>query len=181
MILLILIIPFIWLGYETDWLSIKLPVGTQNAPDLDCTTSKFEVRVCKYARSRNIYNEGFCGEFKTYTLPARTIKAWGSTLNLVEGCNRCRAKLLKQIAYEQRRKSQPVLRGTQIWHKLPDSELAKYRHSDNIDILVDGKLKASINGDYKYGAIKDIIKPYTTKVRVGKKQVNLAVGEADRI
>lgn len=40
----------------------------------------------------------------TWKLPAKTIKAWGSTINLAEGCNRCRAQLLRDIHNLQKHK-----------------------------------------------------------------------------
>ena len=40
-----------------------------------------------------------------WKLPAKTIHAWGSTLNLAESCNLCRAELLKTIAWEQNQKA----------------------------------------------------------------------------
>ena len=42
-----------------------------------------------------------------WKLPARTIRAWGSTLNLTEGCNVQRTSLLKAIAREHKRKALP--------------------------------------------------------------------------
>ncbi len=58
-----------------------------------------------------------CSEHKTerwasWKLPAKTIKAFGSTLNLTEGCNIKRASFLKSMAREIKRKpstSQPPL------------------------------------------------------------------------
>ncbi len=73
-----------------------------------------ELRICCQSSSRKIYNEGWCGEFKTYTLPARTIKMYGSTLNLKEGCNRCRAKLLKEVAREQNKRAKLNFRPPQL-------------------------------------------------------------------
>jgi len=66
-----------------------------------------------------------------WKLPARTIKAWGSALNLAEGCNIQRALLLRTIAREHRRRtpatySQPPLPNFikevrvgshQVWHE----------------------------------------------------------------
>ena len=183
----------------------------------------FEPRICYHRRSRKIYNEGFCGEFKTYTLPARTIKMSGSTLNLNEGCNRCRAKFLKGITRGHKR--QPNFKPYQLpmdafirtvrtgshrewietrpkhgFHRivndyttmynncLPGKEWLKEHENDinkfpepTIELSVNGRSIASINGDYKRGMISDTLKPYTTKVRVGRKSINIPVGEADRI
>ena len=52
---------------------------------------------------------------------------------------------------------------------------------ESIELLVDGKSVANINGDYKHGVIRNALKPYTTKVRIGRKTVTLPVGEADRV
>ena len=64
------------------------------------------------------------------------------------------------------------------------SWLKKHEHDEypepNLDISVDGELKSSINGNYKKGSIADVLKPYTTKARIGRKIAVLNVGEADR-
>ncbi len=177
-----------------------------------------EPRICYHERSRNIFNEGYCGELKTYTLPARTIKMYGSTLDLKGGCNRCRSKLLKEISREHRRK--PSFKPCQLpakafiktvrigshrewvettpkhgFHRiveehttkysdcLPGKEWLKEHESDKypeptIELSVEGKL-LSVNGDYKKGVIKEFLKPYITKIRIGRKSAILAIGEAD--
>ena len=69
---------------------------------------------------------------------------------------------------------------------LPGKAWLEAHYQDNlsetsIELLVDGKSIASINGDFKRGMIKNALKPYTTKARVGRKIITIPVGEADRI
>ena len=113
-----------------------------------------------------------------WKLPAKTIKAWGSTLHLKEGCNLCRSDLLREIHRAQTTnhlikgikspvalpsmKTNLLFCGTRIWgfwemtkHKRPP----KFNTPEpTMEILVDGQVKASINGNYKHGMIRDIIK-----------------------
>jgi len=56
-----------------------------------------------------------------------------------------------------------------------------YSVDSEIELLVDGKSIASINGDFKRGMIKPALKPYTTKARIGRKSCIIPVGEADRV
>ena len=76
---------------------------------------------------------------------------------------------------------------TTIYHDcLPGKTWLESHHHDiipepAIDILVDGRVKASINGDYKKGMVSAALKPYTTKIRVGRRNCIVPVGEADRI
>ena len=105
-----------------------------------------------------------------WVLPARTVTAFDSVMNFYKGCNYQRAKLLKQIATEQRRHAIPKYKSNgQYGHT--------YYEEHEIELLVDGKVIANINGDYKPGMIKNALKPYTT--RVGR--ILVGVGEADRV
>lgn len=122
-----------------------------------------------------------------WRIPARTVKVCGSTINFKAGCNLYRAKLLKDIVKAQKSKAMPTYHkkneGSYIyngkynkgWFKT--DELAQL----SIELLVDGKSVASINGNYKHGMIKTALKPYTTKARVGKHTVTWDFGEADRV
>lgn len=107
-----------WLAWESDWFTIRLPYGKAlqsnssgikmkgNNISLPATDSPYywrtpedkekHLRLCVGCRLK-------CQEHKTerwagWTLPARTIKAFNSTLNLNEGCNIWRAMFLKQVA-----------------------------------------------------------------------------------
>jgi hypothetical protein len=91
---------FLWLGYETQWMTVILMVG-----DLPERELKFEPMYCR-ERSR-LYSWRPHGDGVSYKIPARTIKMYGSTLNLYEGCNRCRAKLLKDIINLQKSHTKP--------------------------------------------------------------------------
>lgn len=68
---------------------------------------------------------------------------------------------------------------------LPGKEWLKDHYKDEypeatIELAIDGKT-LSVNGDYKKGMIREFMKPYTTKIRVGRKSATLNIGEADRV
>ena len=107
-----------------------------------------------------------------WRIPARTVKLSESTINFNAGCNLYRAKLLKNIVRAQKNKALPTYKHI----SLP----ACYVPGISIELLVDGKSVANIKGNYKRGMIKDALKPYTTKARVGRKAITIPVGEADR-
>ncbi len=136
--IIIVSIAFGWLGFETKWLTVRLPIGgkpvnkTLNAESSKDRTAGFEpenvgliptsatkadtpyywkspedkqthLNLCVGCRLK-------CQEHKTerwcgWKLPAKSIKAFNSTLNLNEGCNIWRAKFLKQVAREVKRKT----------------------------------------------------------------------------
>jgi len=78
-----------WLLYETRFLTIRLLVGPIRVRPV------FELMHC-VSKNHTAY--------PTYKLPARTIHFHGSTLKLNEGCNWCRAHLLKTMNRELNRK-----------------------------------------------------------------------------
>ena len=128
-------------------------------------------------------------QFYTWRIPARTVKILYpitrpeggtrsviSTINFKAGCNLYRAKLLKDIYKAQKSKALPT-------YKNPKYMPAYYNcyEEESIELLVDGQSVANINGNYKQGMIKEALKPYTTKARVGKRSVTWDFGEADRV
>jgi len=161
MIAFILIVGFAlaWLEWETDCFTVRLPVGALK-PKRQWQFEKYG-DDCIMMRDR-CYIKG-CHEcrkgdrFYAWRIPARTIKAWGSTMNFKEGCNIGRAKLLKDIARLQNRKPTISLKGEQIYHR-SDNDVSWGYIEPSIDILVDGELKASINGNFKRGMIKQVMK-----------------------
>lgn len=72
---------------------------------------KDHIMLCHncYGTTRGKCPEHKADRWASWKLPARTIKAFGSTLNLNEGCNIQRALLLKTIARELTRKT-PVVK-----------------------------------------------------------------------
>ena len=179
-LLVVVSLAFVWLGYETDWLTVRLLVGVEAEPG--------KARRWQFAR----YGEdalllcqqcnNTCPNRRRYTedrwfgqrIPTRTVKAFGSTMSFNEGCNYQRARLLKDIYKAQKSKALPGYKPTTSYGHTYDEE-------QEIELLVDGKSIASINGDYKRGMIKDTLKPYTTKARVGRKAFIIPVGEVDRV
>jgi len=177
----LLLTAFVWLMTETDWLRVRLPVGAvkqrnskwqfQKYGD-DCIMMHSGCRTDHCSTCQKLGDDRFWG----WRIPARTVKVAGSTINFNEGCNLYRAKLLKDIVKAQKSKSIPHYKGN-----------GSYGHDYNcdasIELLVDGKrVLATGNGDgeYKRGMIKATLKPYTTKIKVGRKSALVAVGEADR-
>jgi len=138
----------------------------------DCIMSNMLGEYCHIGRC-HLCHQG--DRFFAWRIPARTVKVFGSTINFKAGCNLYRAKLLKDIVKAQKSKATPHYKNTASsdnrW--LGDCE-------PNIELLVDGKSIANINGDYKRGMIKEALKPYTTKVGRGK-SFNIPVSEADRL
>lgn len=180
--IIIIGLAFGWLFWETDWMRVRLSIGKDRPPRQwqfkqygdDCIIMRDRCYISGCRECRNN------GRFHGWRIPARTVKAWGSVMNFKEGCNIGRAKILKDIARLQSRKSTVSLKGEQVYHR-SDNDIAWGYIEPSIDILVDGELKASLNGNFKRGLIADTLKPYTTKVRIGRKVATLDVGEADRV
>jgi hypothetical protein len=170
-----------WLLFETDFLRIRLPIGAIKPINKESPywwqPVKNNMIMCLGCRTKcHKDKERWTG----WKIPARTVKAFNSTMHFEDGCNILRASILKDVVRAQNTKTLPKLTGAQIYHR--DNNESYYGCDEpTIDILVDGELKASINGNYKRGMITDTLKPYTTKTRIGRKSVNLAVGEADRV
>ena len=166
---ILILASFIWLGYETDWMRVRLLVG---APDRRkwqfLKYGEKSLTLCLQCRNR-------CHPFNDkhlwfgWTIPARTVKVFGSTINFKEGCNGYRAKLLKNIIKAQKSKAMPT------YHKKDASSYVyngKYNKAwfntslkPSIELLVDGKSVANISSDYKRGMIRKALKAY--KVGVG--------------
>ncbi len=224
-----LAVGFAWLLHETDWLRVRLLVGAGKprapriyalaapapilqlaAPKvaLDPETSPYywmsaeakQTHLTLCVGCRNKCQERTSERWASWKLPARTIKAWDSTLNLNECCNIWRAKFLKQVARNYKRKTAPATQAplpvfvesgrlgshsefhptddnghgyhqTVIDYKtvfndcLPGKDWLAAHYQDvipepTIELLVDGEVKATINGNYKKGVIKDLVKRY---------------------
>lgn len=134
-----------------------------------CCSNMFCHNSCPHQKSK--------GAKYAWRIPARTVKIFGSTINFKAGCNLYRAKLLKDIVKAQKSKSLP----TYHHNGRQDANLDRLAQ---FELLVDGKaimVKGNGNGDYKRGMVKEALKPYTTRAKVGKRTVTWDFGEADRV
>ena len=198
---------FIWLGYETDWMRVRLPVyetmprsqQAENKQKVEKAAGKWQflkygddsimMRGRCYLDHCNLCRQG--DRFFTWRIPSRTVKIAGSIINFKSGCNLYRANLLKDIVKAQKtakpRDPYPVSHyATQTCLPLPNGYIARQSvimqyFKPSIEIKVDGKSITNINGDYKRGMTKDALKPYTTKIKVGRQSVTCSFGEADRV
>ncbi len=124
--LAIISIAFYWLLRETDYMRVRLPMGkgvvvktlplpesiTEVKHNLTDTpyywmTPEQKERHLMICHNRRCPDKSKCQKTERWTswkLPAKTIKAFGSTLNLAEGCNIQRSFLLQDITREYKRK-----------------------------------------------------------------------------
>jgi len=162
-LILTLIASFIWLGYETDWMRVRLLCGAY-IPIIEQPKRKWQflkygddcimMRDRCYIEHCNLCRQG--NRFFAWRISARTTKLFGSTINFKEGCNLYRAKLLKDIIKAQKSKTLPH------YHKgMSKSEAygTKQPYGD-IQIKVNGQVKLNLNGDLKRGMVKDFMKQY---------------------
>ena len=166
--MLILILSFIglyiWLLKETNWLRINLRAmdierkAISDTPaDTDTDTeiiehSKFESMICRKHKLDNP---------TTHKLPARTIKAFGHTLNFYDGgCNRCRADKLREVRRAQHIPKPSTSKS--IRKVICGYSPTEYGYENSIEISIDGKSFNS-NGDYKGGDIKKFMADYVGK------------------
>ena len=161
--ILIIGLAFLWLGYETDWMRVRLLIGAYLRDEQSGRKWQFSkygddaLMLCQQCHNvcpnHRHYSEN---RWFGWAIPARTVKAFGSTMNFNEGCNYQRARLLKDIAKEHKRKA-PVS------YKPETKYMAQYYNcydKESIDILVDGKPELSVDGNYKRGMIKDFMRQY---------------------
>ena len=176
-LILTLIASFVWLGYETDWMRVRLLCGKEQSlkeqPKRKWQFLKYGddalqlCQQCQYGSRLTSWRS--CGKDKEvwfgWRLPARTVRINGSTINFKEGCNLYRAKLLKDIAKAQKSKALPQYGNM----KAPISYGPEQPYGD-IQIKVDGEVKLNLNGDSKRGMVKDFMKQYC---RPGKGKIRL--------
>ena len=167
---------FVYLLYETDFCRVNL-MPRNSQPNRKWQFIKYgdESLIlctgCGLTCSHHSRDDRWFG----WQIPARTVKAFSSTMHFNEGCNYQRAGLLRDIYKAQKSRTKPHYRQTPPPSSWYPSEEA------TIELLVDGKPIASFDGDYKRGVIKSALKPYTTRARIGHKAFNIPVGEADRV
>lgn len=81
-LIITMIIAFTWLGYETNWMTIRLVYGASaqiiERKPLARVMPKFEEILCKHGKPH------YGDNFKAYKLSAKTVKAFGHTINLVK-------------------------------------------------------------------------------------------------
>ena len=194
-------IAFIWLGYETDWMRVRLPCGAQQSissgQGIEVNKQpKRQWQFLKYGddcimmRDRcYVSNCHLCRQgdrFFAWRIPARIVKLYGSTINFKAGCNLYRANIIRKVVRAQKSKAMPTYHanGRVVSLPLPPGYQAKITElyfEPSLELLVDGKLVANVDGNYKRGDISKALKPYTTKARVGRQSVILPVGEAGRV
>lgn len=156
--IIIISLAFGWFLIETDFMRVRLPVGTAKPIDKSVPywwqSNKDSMILCQGCRTKCHKSE----RWTAWKLPARTIKAYGSTINFVEGCNVYRAKLLKEIAKAQKSTALPHYKAKGYHEVGLQADWHNVRYEPTIDILIDGELKASINGNFKKGIIKQAMK-----------------------
>ncbi len=185
--LTIIALALVWLLIETDYMRVRLPVGKElprygvgrtmaqwevynkaHAKELEKERKEYTERqaiikahTCPICRA---YNEDFLIETKT-------IIAGNSTCHIT-GCPDCLAKYEKEIIKSQESNPrQPTYKQSTTE---PRGFIPDY---GDIEILVDGKLELSLNGDNKRGMVKDFMGEYTHKVRAGKKTMTVQNGD----
>ena len=190
-------IAFIWLGYETDWMRVRLLVGKEiprNKQKVEKIGRKWQFLKygddCIMMRDRCYFqNCRLCrqGErFFAWRIPARIVKLYGSTINFKAGCNLYRANIIRKVVRLQKSKAMPTYHANDRVVSLPlppgyQAKITELYFEPSLELLVDGKLVATVNGNHKRGDISNALKPYTTKTRIGRKTATLPVGEADRV
>ncbi len=127
-----LILAFAWLLYETDFMRVRLPIGNTTYKTLPEPITEVQhnpidtpyywkspelkalcLMLCQNCNSSSrLHSWRTCHKdderWTAWKLPAKTIKAFDSTLNLAEGCNITRSNLLKDIAHEHKKKTVSV-------------------------------------------------------------------------
>lgn len=184
-ILAILLPAFLWLGYESDWMRVRLAVGEPHQNNGRWQFQRFGEDCIMMRTGCQAYLSSRCNlchkadRFFTWRILARTIHIGESTIHFEAGCNLHRAKLLKDIMKARNSKAVAHYPTTSQYMPLLGDYYPDY-YEPSIEILVDGNLIVGINGNYERGMVKEALKPYTTRTRIGKRMVTLGIGEADR-
>jgi len=183
-------IALIWLGYETNWMRVRLPCGAQQSissgQGIEVNKQpKRQWQFLKYGddcimmRDRcYVSNCHLCRQgdrFFSWRIPARIVKLYGSTINFKAGCNLYRANIIRKVVRAQKSTALPTYKKALLPASCYPAPLEA-----SIELLVDGKSVANINGNHKRGDISKALKPYTTKARVGRQSVIWDFGEADQ-
>lgn len=192
--LLIILIAFGWLLRETDYFRVRLLIGE------DIPRYKRKMTGAEWQRYDKIHAKELKQAQKEYAERQAVIKAHtcfncnardedvlietktitaGNSVCHVRACSDCMAKFEADIIKSQQptKPKDPY----PISHYSGGVNRGFEADYGDIDILVDGELKLSLNGDSKRGMVKDLMKNYTTKIKVGKKTVKAGFGVVDKV
>jgi head-tail adaptor len=139
--IILISLAFAWLGFETKWFSIRLPVGKDKPRNAGRTMAEWDIynkehakeleqEQKEYARKqaeRASHTCNICQKYdETMTVETREIKA-GNSICHVKGCPECIAKFTKDIEKSQTDKiRQSVIKTS---NQLP---LFEYKHNARI-------------------------------------------------
>jgi len=130
--IIILAIAFYWLGFESKWFTVRLFMGKLpeiKKPDNKDTPYYWQPIKDNMILCTNCRMSKHCHKDKErwtgWNIPAKTIKAFDSILNLVEGCNIGRASLLKDVINAHKINKTPSVKLTQL-------PLFEYKHNARI-------------------------------------------------
>lgn len=192
--MIIVILAFVWLGLETRWFTVRLltgkipskqePVQDEKTAPYFWRTDKTNMQICYHCP-----NGKSCGKNKDrwagWNIPAKTIKAYGYTMNFETGCNVLRAKMLHDVVNAQRITKQRLMNVPEISSHVfmqplcGDKWLKEHEHFEipepTIEISIDGKT-LPVNGNYKKGLIAGFMEQYTERVRAGKRTLTIVKG-----
>jgi hypothetical protein len=151
--IIILALAFTWLLYETKFLTIRLEYGALQSKSysvIDTINSKALEDIICHKHGDN---------WKCHELPERTIKAFGHTMHFEAGCNKCRAKLLREVYRTQTSKAMipEYKRQSSLSYTVLMADYERLYNEPKIDISVNGAT-LSVNGNYKRGMIKAFVK-----------------------
>ena len=149
--IIIISLAFAWLGYESKWLTIRLEQYSKTLPIK--VEPKFKAILCKHGATH------YGDDFKAYELPERTVKAFGHTMTLAQGCNICRSKLLKAVVKAQKphKPSNPYPVSHYTIGMAGGMRYGYEYDTGDITITANGKT-INVNGEYKKGMIRDFVK-----------------------
>ncbi len=164
-----------WLGYETNWMRVRLLAGKEiPRSKLKMTIAEWAEYDKNHARELESARREYAKQqayYKAHTCPTcenrgadvivetKTTKAGNSTCHIT-GCPDCLAKLEAQII-----KSQQPTKPRNPYRALPSPRLqgdyySQGHYEPSIEIKVDGQPVLELNGDYKRGMIKDTMRQY---------------------
>ena len=184
-------IAFIWLGYETNWMRVRLLCGATSPKQhqtkllYEAETTKQQARQwqfikygddalmlcrnCSLWRGRNCCLYHHFSKNKTcwfgWKISSRVIKLYDSIINFKEGCNRQRANIIRKVIKLQKSKAKPTYHTNNraACFPLPPGFWGKALEEPTLELFVDGNPVATINGKHKGGDIRKALESYTTK------------------
>lgn len=187
-LIITVILALTWLGYETDWMRVRLLVGTEKPRNqLRMTIAEWKhydkthAKELEQARKEYAETQAY---YKAHTCPL--CKKMGADIEVeinyihvgnshctFTGCPECRQKLRQEIIKSQKPvkphdpyplSHYPILHGERYGYEQPYG---------NIEIKFDGELKLNLNGGSEPGIVKNFMRQCLTPVRVGKRIVKM--------